>query len=302
MSKPSVSLADSLQRAQQQGLARIDAQLLHLLALGRPLHERAWLLAHDDQRLDADTQARIAALVARRLAHEPMAYITGHKAFYGLTLQIDPRVLDPRPDTETLVDWALSLIPEQQAQRVLDLGTGSGAIGLAIAQARPQAQVVAVDASADALAVAQDNAQRLKLPVTLLHSDWFEQLDGKAHPGFDVIVSNPPYIADQDAHLAALQHEPRSALVSGQDGLDDIRHIVRHAPSHLRSGGWLLLEHGHDQAKAVRTLLAQQGWDAVQSQRDLAEIERCTGARWPGSGDNSAPQSARTGPSRFNPF
>jgi release factor glutamine methyltransferase len=282
-----LSLAESLRRAQQQGLARIDAQLLHLLALGRPLQERAWLLAHDDHMLDADAQGHIAALVARRLAQEPMAYITGHKAFHGLMLQIDARVLDPRPDTETLVDWALSLIPNDRPQRVLDLGTGSGAIALAIAQNRPQAQVVAMDASADALAVAQGNAQRLNLPVELLHSHWFEALGGLANRPFDVIVSNPPYIAQGDVHLNALQHEPQEALVSGPDGLDDIRHIVAHAPLHLRAGGWLLLEHGHDQADAVQALFTQQGWRHVKSQRDMAGIARCTGAQPPDSGDNS---------------
>ncbi len=271
-----VSLAESLRRAQDLGLARIDAQLLHLFALGRPLHERAWLIAHDSDALDAEALGRLEPLLRRRLAGEPLAYITGTKEFFGLPLQVDARVLDPRPDTETLVEWALERLPAGQTRRLLDLGTGSGAIALALQQARPEAEVSAVDASADALAVARANAERLGLPVRFILSDWFEQVRGH----FDLIVSNPPYIAQDDPHLAALRHEPLRALTSGPDGLDDIRTLIAQAPAHLAPGGWLLLEHGHEQAAAVRELFGRAGgWQAVQSRRDLAGIERCSGAQ-----------------------
>jgi release factor glutamine methyltransferase len=182
-------------------------------------------------------------------------------------------VLVPRPDTETLVEWALQCLDGRPAPAVLDLGTGSGAIALAIQHARPDARVAAVDASADALAVARANAARLGLPVRFAQADW---LDGADH-GLDLIVSNPPYIVAGDPHLAALRHEPLQALVSGADGLDDIRRIVRAAPEHLADGGWLLLEHGYDQAEAVRQLLAARGFAEVQSRADLAGIARCSG-------------------------
>ena len=271
-----MTLAESLRRAQALGLARIDAQLLHLFALDRPLHERAWLIAHDTVELDTQALARLEPLLLRRAAGEPLAYITGVKEFFGLPLQIDARVLDPRPDTETLVEWALELLPEGQTRCVLDLGTGSGAIALALQQARPEVEVHAVDASADALAVARANAQQLGLSVHFIHSDWLASVSGR----FDVIVSNPPYIAQDDPHLAALTHEPLSALASGADGLDDIRRIIAQAPGNLLAGGWLLLEHGHDQAEAVQALFTQAGgWQAVQSRTDLAGMTRCTGAQ-----------------------
>lgn len=269
-------LAESLQRAQAMGLARIDAQLLHLFALGRPLHDRAWLLTHDTDELDPGVMARIDSLLQRRAVGEPLAYITGQKEFFGLPLQIDARVLDPRPDTETLVEWALALMPEHTPCEVIDLGTGSGAIALALQHQRPQARVYAVDASTDALSVAQANARRLALPVRFEYSHWFDRISGT----FDLIVSNPPYIAAGDSHLSALRHEPLQALASGADGLDDIRAIVAQAPAHLQSGGWLLLEHGHDQAAAVGQLLARAGWQNVQTRQDLAGIVRCTGAQW----------------------
>ena len=268
------TLGTALRQLQTGGLPRLEAQMLLLHALGQPPQARAWLLAHDDAALPADAAARLHALATRRLAGEPMAYLTGEKHFHGLRLQVDARVLDPRDDTETLVDWALALLPADAPRRVLDLGTGSGAIALAIAHARPQARVTAVDASADALTVARANAGRLGLAVTLHHGDWLAPVAGEV---FDLIVSNPPYIAEGDAHLPALAHEPRSALVSGADGLDDLRRIVATAPAHLAPGGWLLLEHGWDQAAAVRALLADAGFAQVQSRRDLAGIERCSG-------------------------
>ena len=273
-----ITLATALQQLLSRGLPRLEAQMLLLHALGQPTHARAWLLAHDGDALAPDAAERMRVLAARRMAGEPMAYLTGEKHFHGLRLTIDARVLDPRDDTETLVDWALTLLPEGEPRRVLDLGTGSGAIALAIAQRRPQARVTATDASADALAVARANGQRLGLPVDWCQGDWLAPLAGER---FDVIVSNPPYIAEDDVHLDALAHEPRSALVSGADGLDDLRRIVAAAGAHLRPGGWLLLEHGWDQAPAVRALLAEADFADVRSQRDLAGIERCTGGRWP---------------------
>jgi release factor glutamine methyltransferase len=258
------------------GIDRLDAQLLLLHALGKPSTGRAWLLAHDTDPQDDAAWPDYARLLERRRAGEPVAYLIGEKEFHGLNLHVDPRVLVPRPDTETLVEWALRCLEGRAAPRVLDLGAGSGAIALAIAHARRDAAVTAVDASADALAVARANAARLGLPVRFRQADW---LDG-AEAGHDLIVSNPPYIARGDAHLAALRHEPMSALVSGPDGLDDLRRIIDAAPAHLRDGGWLLLEHGHDQAAAVRQLLARRGFGETQSRDDLAGIARCSGGVW----------------------
>jgi len=275
-----MTLAQSLQRAQTLGLARIDVQLLHLHALGRDPHDRAWLLVHDSDALPADVALRLDTLLRRRLAGEPIAYITGFKEFFGLNLQVDPRVLDPRPDTEILVEWALELLPQDAPLRVLDLGTGSGAVALALQHQRPACTVTAVDTSADALAVANANARRLNLPVQCLLSHWMDAVSGP----FELIVSNPPYVADDDPHLAALTHEPLSALTSGVDGLDDIRQIIAQAPSRLTPGGWLLLEHGWDQAVSVQDLLREAGFVQVQSRKDLAGMDRCTGGQWHSEG------------------
>ncbi len=272
------SVAQAAAWAQTLGLSRIDAQVLLLHALGRAPHDRAWLLAHGDDPLDADIQATFTAYAHRRVATEPVAYITGQKEFFGLTLQVDARVLDPRADTETLVEWALSCLADVSAPEVVDLGTGSGAIALALQHARPDARVSAIDASADALDVARVNAERLQLPVTFHHGSWLAPVAGQI---WDAIVSNPPYVASGDAHLAALTHEPLSALASGPDGLDDLRLIVRQASQHLKPGGWLLLEHGFDQAHAVQNLLSNQGFVNVQSRPDLAGILRCSGGQWP---------------------
>jgi release factor glutamine methyltransferase len=276
------SIADTtvkaaLENALGLGLARIDAQMLLLHTLGRPTSDRAWLITHDSDPLPPGLQARYATLCQRRLGGEPVAYLTGRKAFYGLELRVDARVLDPRPDTETLVDWALEVLAPVTAPHVLDLGTGSGAIALALQKERPDARVLAVDASPDALAVAQANAERLGLPVQFRHGHWMDGLQGT----FDAIVSNPPYIPVADPHLAALQHEPLQALASGADGLDDIRTLIAQAPAHLAPGGWLLLEHGHDQAPAVCALLQAAGLQAVQNRKDLAGIVRCSGGHRP---------------------
>ena len=270
-----LTVAHALRRAQVLGLERLDAQLLVLHAMGRAAHDRAWLLAHDADPLPPAAQTTLEQALLRRAAGEPLAYITGRKEFFGLDLRVDARVLVPRPDTETLVEWALELLPPSEPARVVDLGTGSGAIALALQHSRPDLQVLAVDFSADALAVAQANARRLQLPVQFAQGSW---LDGVQGP-FDVIASNPPYIASADHHLAALSHEPLQALASGADGLDDIRTIIAQAGAQLRPGGWLLLEHGYDQAANVRALLADAGLQHAQSRRDLAGIERCSGAQ-----------------------
>jgi len=279
-----LSIAQCLTQAHSWGLPRLDAQMLLLHSLGRPLHDRAWLLAHDSEWLNPQQRAVWQAALQRRLAGEPMAYITGRKEFYGLTLAIDERVLDPRADTETLVEWALAVLPapssQPQSLRILDLGTGSGAIALALQHARPDAQVWAVDASEAALSVARANAAHLKLAVQFIASDWFAQV-AEVEGVFDLIVSNPPYIAESDPHLAALRHEPLQALASGPDGLADLRRIVGAAQKHLSPGGWLLLEHGFDQAEEVRVLLAQAGFSQVQSQTDLAGHARCSGGQKP---------------------
>ncbi|OGB32324.1 MAG: protein-(glutamine-N5) methyltransferase, release factor-specific [Burkholderiales bacterium RIFCSPLOWO2_12_FULL_61_40] len=274
---PPLNVSQALGAALALGLERLEAQLLLLHALGRPAQERAWLLAHDTDPLPPAAQAAYGLGVQRRAAGEPLAYITGHQEFYGLDLAVDARVLVPRADTETLVDWAQEVLAATRQARVLDLGTGSGAVALALKATRPDLQVSAVDFSVEALAVAQANAQRLQLEVGFSQGSWLSGVQGRFH----ALVSNPPYIADQDHHLAALTHEPLQALASGHDGLDDIRTLVQQAPAHLLAGGWLLLEHGYDQAQAVRTLLTENGFSQAQSRRDLAGIERCSGGLVP---------------------
>jgi release factor glutamine methyltransferase len=271
-----LNITQALQTAKAQGLDHLEAAGLLLHVMAQDPHDRAWLLLHGTDDLSTEQLKLFKQLVLRRLQHEPMGYLTGWQEFHRLRLQVDARVLVPRPDTETLVDWALKLESPQQAH-VLDLGTGSGAIALALKNARPDWSLSAVDASADALQVAQANAQRLGLALTWLHGDWFKPVSGV----FDLIVSNPPYIAEQDPHLPALHAEPRQALVSGADGLEAIRHIIAQAPPQLKLGGWLLLEHGFDQAANVQALLRQAGFGQVQSRKDLAGIQRCTGGQWP---------------------
>lgn len=280
-----LNCTQTLAAAQTLGLDRLDAQLLLLHALGKPGDARAWLLAHDTDLLPDEAAEAFRSMALRRAAGEPLAYIVGYKEFFGLTLKVDARVLVPRPDTETLVNWALDLLQAPAipaAPEILDLGTGSGAIALAIAHslqtASRQSHVVAVDASEGALDVARDNAARLNLNLDFIQSHWLKEVSEHFH----LVVSNPPYIASADPHLNALTHEPLTALAAGPDGLDDIREIIRQAPRSLLDGGWLLLEHGYDQAAAVRELLASEGFEQIQSRQDLAGIERCSGGLWPG--------------------
>ena len=274
-----MDVAQALAAARALGVDRLDAQWL----LGHHLQQsRAWLLAHDEHiLLEAIAQTFLAQL-AERAAGVPLAYVVGEREFCGMRLHVDPTVLIPRPETELLVEWALQVLPSAPAPTVLDLGTGSGAIALAVATRSPGAQVTATDASASALAVARDNAQRLGLAVAFAEGSWWAPLTGRR---FGLILSNPPYVAENDAHLAALAHEPRSALTAGANGLDDLRVIVAGATSHLLPGAWLLLEHGHDQGPAVRALLTAAGLRDTETRNDLAGLPRCTGARMPGSGE-----------------
>ena len=257
--------------------ARLEAQVLLGHALGR---SRAWLIAHGGDALDAGQTAAFADLFERRWSGEPIAYILGEREFYSLDFKVTPAVLIPRPETELLVELALEHIPAGHPCRVLDLGTGSGAVAVTLALHRTQTEVVAVDQSAAALEVARENAQRLGAGnLRLIQSDWYGALGGEK---FDLIVANPPYIAAADPHLAQgdLRFEPAAALASGADGLDDIRAIVRGATVHLKPGGWLLFEHGYDQAAACRELLIQAGFEQVASAADLAGIERVSYGLW----------------------
>ena len=280
------TIAQALHALTARGLPRLEAQMLLLHALGQPTHARAWLLAHDGDAVPAAAAEALHALAARRQAGEPVAYLVGQQAFHGLTLQVDARVLDPRDDTETLVDWALALWPPGGGAGpvaapvdVLDLGTGSGAIALALAHQRPHSRVTAVDASADALAVAAANAQRLALAVAMRHGSWFEPVAGER---FHLIVSNPPYIDALDPHLSEgdVRFEPRSALVADAAGLADLAQIIRLAPDHLLPGGWLLLEHGWQQGGTVRELLQQRGFLSVATVRDYGDQERVSLGQW----------------------
>jgi release factor glutamine methyltransferase len=275
----------ALQGARACGLERLDAHLLLAHVLGR---SRAWLLAHGDDDLAPPQAAAFDALVARRAAGEPFAYLVGEREFHGLTLAVSDAVLVPRPDTETLVDWALALLETALAgvgaPAVLDLGTGSGAIALALKAACPRARVWAGERSPAALAVARGNAQRLALDVRFVAGDWWAALDGiDAVPAFDLVVSNPPYIAANDPHLAALAHEPLAALVAADAGLADIRRIAAGAAGRLRTGGWLLFEHGWEQAGAVQAILGQAGFVDTATRTDIEGRPRCTGGRLPAS-------------------
>ena len=271
----------ALGAARALGVQRLDAHLLLAHVLGR---SRAWLLAHGDDALPDAPAAAFHALAARRAAGEPFAYLVGEREFHGLVLAVDAAVLVPRPDTETLVEWALALLQgelrETPAPAVLDLGTGSGAIALALKNACPRARVWAGERSERALAVARANAARLGLDVRFAQGDWWAALAGDPQaPAFDLVVSNPPYIADGDPHLGDLTHEPLSALVSDRQGLGDIERIAAGARGPLRVGGWLLFEHGREQSPAVAAILAGSGFGEVHTRADIEGRPRCTGGR-----------------------
>jgi release factor glutamine methyltransferase len=257
------TVAQALAHARLVGVDQLDAQLLLVQQLGRP---RTWLLANDDAPV-TDSPA-LLALLGRRAAGEPLAYLIGKREFHGLLLHVTPDVLVPRPDTETLVDWALELIADRGAPCIVDLGTGSGAIALALKQACPRAQVHASDASPAALAVARGNGERLGLPVTWHLGDWWQALDPALR--FDLAAANPPYVAPGDPHLLALRHEPAAALVSPGYAMACTERVIAGARGRLHPGGWLVLEHGFDQADDVRQLLARAGFEAVSTRHDLA--------------------------------
>ena len=276
------SIAHFIQHASDRlteklGLEKADAlsEVRFLLQHGLGVN-RSWLILHEQDVLESDRVMSIEAMLERRLDGEPIAYIFGFREFYGLPLKVSPATLIPRPDTETLVEAALQKIPVDVSWNMLDLGIGTGAVALAVAKHRPTCHVIGVDASTDALAVAIENAQNLNITnVHLLKSDWFSDLEGQK---FDVIVTNPPYISEGDCHLTQgdLRFEPRSALVSGVDGLDDIRRIIQDSPNHLKPNGWLMLEHGFDQAQSVAALLKDHGFVQIDHARDLAGILRVT--------------------------
>jgi release factor glutamine methyltransferase len=255
--------------------ARREAQVLLGHAMGV---SRAWLAAHGDEVVAAPVAAIFQSLVERRRAGEPVAYLLGSREFYGLDFRVTADVLIPRADTETLVDAALEILDRDSAQDVVDLGTGSGCIAVAIAHERPLARVTAIDASVPALDIARGNALANGVNVEFVHGHWFGPLAGRQ---FDLIISNPPYVAAGDPHLSCgdLRFEPEQALAAGSDGLRDIRWIISAAPAHLRAGGWLLIEHGHDQAAACRDLLLDAGFVGLTSRLDIAGTPRVAGGR-----------------------
>jgi len=272
------ALASGAEQLRAHHAARLEAEVLLAHVLNR---SRAQLRAWPEQTLNTEQQRRFFALIARRAGGEPVAYLTGHREFWSLDLMVNRHTLIPRPETERLVELALARLPQDQDTRVADLGTGSGAIALAIAIERPRCNILATDISDMALQVAQANANRLGLPnVEFRRGSWLAPLRGER---FDLVASNPPYVAAADRHLAegGLAAEPREALVAGESGVEMLSAIIDGAAEHLHRGGWLLLEHGHDQATGVAVRLRAAGFEAVSGWRDGAGIERVAGGRRP---------------------
>lgn len=270
---PTIGQALAAARAR---IASVDACVLLSHALRR---DAAYLIAHAEDALDRELGREFEALIARRTAGEPVAYITGRREFFGLEFKVTPAVLIPRPETELLVELALERIPTDRPFRVLDLGTGSGCVAASIAVNRPQARVMATDRSREALAVAQENAHALGARnVGFAAGGWFVAVGGRC---FDLIVSNPPYVAEGDPHLhqGDLRFEPRTALTGGTDGLDALRLIAGEAHMHLAAGGWIICEHGHDQGRQCRAMLEAARLGAVFTHRDFAGIERVSGGQ-----------------------
>ncbi len=274
------TVAEQLQLTQQALAATDNARLEASILLCHILQwQPAKLISHSDAAFSSEQQAALDALCSRRIAGEPSAYLVGERAFWTLDLKVTADTLIPRPDTETLVEFALEAIADTTAPRVLDLGTGSGAIALSIASERPDALVEATDFSLAALDVARENARQLDIIINAWHGgSWFEALPCQS-PAFDLIVSNPPYIANSDPHLETLKYEPLAALTAGDDGLDDIRNLIANSREHLCSQGLLALEHGHDQARAVAQLFADHDYTDMQQRHDLAGIVRVSAAR-----------------------
>ncbi len=269
------------------GLPRLEARMLLEMVLGKP---REWLLAHDTDLIAPDAAAQFLTLAAQRRQGTPMAHLVGHREFMGHRLRVSADVLIPRPETELLVEMALQSLDDSAVRflpgtasgngagcSLLDLGTGSGAVAISVALARPSVRVVATDLSQTALVLAQKNAQQLEARIQFWRGNWYEALPPEGR--FDVIVSNPPYIALNDPHLSQgdLRFEPVGALTDGADGLTALRHIISGAPQHLTAGGWLWLEHGYEQGEEVTQLLLKAGFNAVQTKQDLAGLPRITG-------------------------
>lgn len=277
-----ITVAKALSRARvdldESDTPGLDAEILLATVLG---HSRAWLHTWPEAELDTAARERFERLIDRRAAGEPVAYLTGTRGFHDIDIEVSPDVLIPRPETEALVEFALTVI-DQPEMSMLDAGSGSGCIALAVARARPALQVTATDNSRQALALARNNAERLGISgIEWLQGSWYEPLAGRR---FDLIVSNPPYVATHDPHLQQgdVRFEPQIALVGGDDGLDAIRELAAGASAHLHPGGWIAIEHGADQGEAVRALLRNGGLEDVATHADLAGLPRFTTGRRPG--------------------
>ena len=279
-------IKDAISWAMSLSLEKNDVQILLLHALGRSTFDKAYLIAHDQDPLSSNIFEQFSELITRAHRSEPIAYITGHKEFYGLNFKVTPDTLIPRPDTETLVEWAIECLKTLKVlgrpPRVLDLGTGTGCLAITIKHHLPSCIVWASDIKNTTLEVAKHNSKALKTEINFLEGSWFKALEGETlKDNFDLIISNPPYIKANDSHLASLTFEPEHALISGAEGLDDLKIIALNALEHLTPGGWLLVEHGYNQGLEVQSLLHQNGLIEVQSRHDIAGICRCTGGQRP---------------------